>query len=263
MTSPELSAVLAELDVERRAAGERDPVGSLHREWAHDRSACRIVFSALGEDAMGDTVRTEVAAAQAGAYTLEWKTYSHDAATALPAHLERAGFCPGDAEQVLMATLDDRTLGAFPASDADVRRVSDDAGLADYEEIALRLKRDDPAEERAQLAAVLARAPESLGVHIAYQDGRPVSCGRIHYTAGSTFGELAGGRTVPSHRRRGLFTAVVAARLTEARSRGCERVLTDALPTSEPILRRRGFTPVTSTRPYIFDPTNPHPGGSG
>jgi hypothetical protein len=51
-----------------------------------------------------------------------------------------------------------------------------------------------------------------------------------------------------------LFTAVVAARLREAAARGCQHVLVDALPTSEPILTRFGFAALTSTQPFSYKP---------
>jgi predicted GNAT family acetyltransferase len=62
---------------------------------------------------------------------------------------------------------------------------------------------------------------------------------------------LAGGRTSPAYRRRGLFTAVVGARLREAAARGRTHVFVDALPTSEPILLRRGFEFVALTQPFV------------
>ena len=40
----------------------------------------------------------------------------------------------------------------------------------------------------------------------------------------------------------------------EARERGRTVLVTDALPTSEPILRERGFRVVTSTTPYVYEP---------
>jgi predicted acetyltransferase len=66
--------------------------------------------------------------------------------------------------------------------------------------------------------------------------------------------KLAGGRTVTTHRRRGLFTALVGSRLREAASRGCTHAFVDALPTSEPILTKLGFTSLTSTQPYTYEP---------
>jgi predicted acetyltransferase len=56
-------------------------------------------------------------------------------------------------------------------------------------------------------------------------------------------------------RKRGLFTQLVATRIREAMSRGVAYVCVDALPTSEPILRKRGFEIVTYTQPFCITPS--------
>jgi GNAT superfamily N-acetyltransferase len=227
------------------------------RERVVGRSECRIVYSRLADPDADDVVRGEMALARDGGYTLEWKLYGHDLPTDLAERLLAAGFEAGDLEQVLMLPVDDRALAAFgtPAG-CEVRRVRDEAGLADYAEIAREIGRRQPQEEQQELAAVLRRAPDTMSVHVAYVDGEPVAGGRIHFRAGGSCAELAGGRTKTAHRGRGLFTAVVGARLREARVRGRELVLTDALPTSEPILTRHGFRRVTSTRPFVYRPAS-------
>nr|WP_272919157.1 GNAT family N-acetyltransferase [Streptomyces sp. SID8352] len=97
-------------------------------------------------------------------------------------------------------------------------------------------------------------APETLSIHIAYIDGEPASCGRAYFRRGGSYAELAGGRTVPEHRRQGLFTALVGSRLRQARERGRTHVFVDALPTSEPTLRKLSFEVVTWTRPFVYEP---------
>ena len=82
----------------------------------------------------------------------------------------------------------------------------------------------------------------------------PASCGRVYFRSGGPYAELAGGRTKPTHRRKGLFTALVGSRLREAQQRGRTHVFVDALPTSAPTLRKRGFRFVTKTQPFVFEP---------
>jgi hypothetical protein len=55
-------------------------------------------------------------------------------------------------------------------------------------------------------------------------------------------------------RNRGLYTALVAAWLKEAIQRGRKYMFVDALPTSEPILRKRGFQRLTDTQSFIYAP---------
>ncbi len=61
-----------------------------------------------------------------------------------------------------------------------------------------------------------------------------------------------GGSTCERFRKRGLFTQVVGARIGEALNRGIANVCVDALPTSEPILKKHGFERVTYTQPFCL-----------
>ena len=130
----------------------------------------------------------------------------------------------------------------------------DARGLADVAAISAQIGRRNVEAETERLSAMLRDDPQALSIHVAYVGGEPVACGRIHYEHSPDVAELAGGRTVTTQRRRGLFTALVASRLREAAGRGCRYVFVDALPTSEPTLTKRGFTAITSTRPYLYEP---------
>lgn len=248
------AGILAALDAERQALGEPAGQGGVVRELAADGSECRIVFSQLSAEGADDVIAAEMSQARERGYALEWKLYGHDAPADLGRRLHAAGFAADDLEQVLMVPVNETTPMAFGATDCVVRRVHDEAGLADYAEIARAIGRENFAEEKRQLAAVLLAAPDTMSVHVAYVDGEPASCGRVYFRAGGAYAELAGGRTKPAYRNRGLFGAVVAARLAEARERGRTLVFTDALPTSEPILSKRGFQVVTSTQPFLYEP---------
>ncbi|WP_437868640.1 GNAT family N-acetyltransferase [Sorangium sp. So ce363] len=138
-------------------------------------------------------------------------------------------------------------------------RVEDERGLADVAEISRDIGRRDVDAETRRLAGILRDTPDGMTVHVLRFNGEPVACGRTHYAEGSEFAELAGGRTQSAHRGRGYFSALVRHRLAEALARGRTYALVDALPTSEPILRRLGFTVLTSTRPYVYEPAGGAP----
>ncbi|GAA0977561.1 GNAT family N-acetyltransferase [Nocardiopsis tropica] len=246
--------LLAGLDGERRASGDSTGRGGVVREHAADGSERRIVYVRCAPGELDGVIREEADLARRTPYTLEWKVYGHDTPADLGERLTAAGFEPDDRESVLALAVDGADPAAFDPQGRDIRRVVDERGLDDYAEIAAALGRRDVEQERRRLAEGLRSAPEAMSVHIAYEDGRPAACGRIHLRPGGPYAELAGGRTRPEHRKRGLFTALVGSRLGEARERGRTHVLVDALPTSEPTLRRRGFEPVTWTRPYVYEP---------
>lgn len=240
--------VLAGLDRIRRAAGAP---GRVVREVSAEGAECRIVFVDCSPGELGEVIGAEVRRADAAGYVLEWKTYEHDPLPGIADRLVAAGFEPEAVECVLVAE-----VGAvgFGSPVVDIRQVRDAAGLADVAAIGREMGRSNVKDEVRSLGAVLRDTPERMSVHVAYVDGVPVACGRVYFPPGGPFAELAGGRTRTTHRNRGLFTALVAARLREARARGRTHVFVDALPTSEPILRKRGFEFVTRTQPFVYAP---------
>lgn len=255
MTSSATADVLAEIDSHRGASGL--PADPVVREYVLDGSECRIMYSRLKTDTADDVIREEMALARHHGYVLEWKYYGHDRPTDLSQRLLSAGFRSDDLEQVLVLSVNETTIATFPTpSGCQVRRVEGAKGLADYAEIAREIGRGDCDKERQRLAAILREAPDTLNIYIAYVDEEPSAGGRLHLERGSKCAELAGGRTKTTHRGRGLFTAVVAARLRGGLAVGRQLALIDALPTSEAILIRRGFRRVTSTQPFVYNPAS-------
>jgi N-acetylglutamate synthase-like GNAT family acetyltransferase len=175
------------------------------------------------------------------ACTLEWKVYGHDHPPELPERLAEAGFKAADRESVLVLPLP--TASLIPSQSPEIRRYVDDRGLSDHESIARALERPNATQERDRLAAEMKEHPGEMCIHVAYVAGLPVACGRLYLRAGGRVAELAGGRTHPEYRQRGLFTALVASRVAEAGEDGRELVLVDAMTTSEPILVKLGFLP--------------------
>jgi hypothetical protein len=247
--------ILMSLDRKRRATGEPSPRGGVVREHSPDGSECRIVYSHCTAEEIEDVVRHEIARAELGDCRLEWKVYGHDAPPNLEECLLDAGFEPEALESVLVLAVNEEAVAAFDAPSCEIKRIHDVEGLNDVAHIASEIGRTDVEEEKHRLASVLRDTPDELSVHVAYVDGEPVASGRIHLIENSSFAELAGGRTKTTHRNRGLFTALVASRLREALARDRTHVLVDALPTSEPILRKRGFQFVTHTQPFVYEST--------
>jgi GNAT superfamily N-acetyltransferase len=245
--------LLAGLDTERHAVGSSTGRCGVVREHSADGAECRIVYAHCPPAELDELIREEIALARRQSYTLEWKVYGHDTPADLGERLAAAGFEPDDRESVLALALDAASVAGFDQTGRDVRRVVDERGLDDYAEIAQALGRRDVVEERHRVAAELRDAPDGLSIHIAYLEDRPVACGRVYFRAGGPYAELAGGRTRPEHRRQGLFTALVGSRLREARERDRTHAFVDALPTSEPTLRKRGFGFVTWTQPFVLE----------
>ncbi|MFH8407393.1 GNAT family N-acetyltransferase [Streptomyces sp. NPDC018019] len=258
MNTSDPTGLLARLDEERRASGTPAPHGAVVRETSPDGTECRIVYARCTAENADAVIRAEAGRARARGYGLEWKLYGHDVPAGMADRLRAAGFAPGDVEKVLMLPLSGSKVAAFAAAPGDgayeIRHVRDARGLDDVAEISRDLGRRDVAAERRQLGRMLRDAPGAMSVHVAYVDGVPAACGRVHFRPGGVLAELAGGRTRPAYRKRGLFTALVAARLREACARGRAHACVDALPTSEPTLVKHGFTCVATTQPFVYEP---------
>jgi hypothetical protein len=86
---------------------------------------------------------------------------------------------------------------------------------------------------------------------VAYDEATPVAASRLELVEGSDFAGLWGDSTLPSHRGRGLFGAMVALRAQLARERGFRYAQADALETSRPLFARLGFIELATTTPFI------------
>lgn len=245
--------LLTTLDSIRRRSGTPAP-GPIVREISPDGSQVRIVYSACSDTDLTTIVRREASRAFDMGADFEWKLYDHDRPPGIQTALLQAGLIAEDRETVLALDLHQLPEGlesamreTSPAVRASV------AQLADYAQIALQIGRSGVDAERSRLATTMTQDPDSLQVHIVYVDGSPVSAGRLLLDRPSAAAELAGGRTVPAHRRRGHFTKTVLSRIAAAIEAGAETLWVDALPTSAPVLTKLGFIPVTWTQAYVAD----------
>lgn len=100
------------------------------------------------------------------------------------------------------------------------------------------------------------------GAVVAYLDGRAV--GTAGMTVAGPDARLWGGGVLPEARGRGVYRALLAARLAYAAAQGCElAIVKGRVETSAPILRRAGFAAYGQERSYLLGLDTPSPGGSG
>lgn len=87
------------------------------------------------------------------------------------------------------------------------------------------------------------------------EDGVPVGYGtglEDHHRGVTLMG---GSAVLPAHRGRGHYRSLVAARVAQARQRGSEAMVTQAVrSTSAPILARLGFHEVMAIEKYVMEP---------
>lgn len=226
--------------------------GNVWSDVSADGKSVEIIYSSCSAAEMDQVIEQQIQAARSTGYELEWKVYGHDRPECLGERLAAAGFEAGDREAFMVFPASEGALARFGADSADIRRVTDRDGLDDYRVIREEVSGRSCDKEVERYASMLRNHPQNMSVYVAYVDGEPAACGRIYFHEDSRFAGLYGGNTRERFRKRGLFTQVVAARIREAMSRNLVNICVDALPTSEPILEKRGFVRLTYTQPFNF-----------
>jgi GNAT superfamily N-acetyltransferase len=188
----------------------------------------------------------EVAQAKGEGYDLTWLVCPHDRPADLRERLLAHGFEPEEPEAVLVLDLKQVPPALLEAVRHDVRRIEHPDQLDDVISIQQQVWQASFARGRARLARHLVEEPESLSLYVAYVDAVPASTASISYYAGGTFASLVRAATLPAYRRRGLFTALVATLVQDARQHSVRFVDAEAGPMSRPILEKLGFQRLTT-----------------
>lgn len=256
MRAEDKTAIMELLDFERQTilypSMTRFSDPEVIRDISEDGESGEIVFSSCSKSTVDQVIAEQIQNARSGQYELEWKLYGHDKPDCLGERLVAAGFEAGEKESFMVFLASDASLANFGVVNDDIRRITDREGLRDYQIIREEVSGESCAKEIERYGSMLENHPDNMSVYVAYIDGEPAACGRMYFHQDSKFAGLYGGNTRERFRKRGLFTQIVAVRIREAMSRGIVNISVDALPTSEPILRKRGFESVTYTQPFYF-----------
>lgn len=181
----------------------------------------------------------------------EWKVYSHDQPPDLIARLRKRGFKIGGEEALMILDFEEvpETLSVTPSKAIKVEKLSDESRIADFLSVEQAIwNRTRLSHE--QLASSLSDPLERDVGFLAYQDEKPVGFARLTASPKSAFAGLWGGGVLENFRGKGVYRALLAARIAEAKARPGVRFLrVDALPTSQPILEKYGFISVAKTWP--------------
>src|SRR5262245_30974702 len=249
--------VLRLLDHERRtlayAGAVLDVQRAVTRAHALDGSHHAVSYSSLDNRTADSVIDEQIEYHRRRGVGFEWKAYAHDAPSDLLGRLERRGFLIGERETVVVYDLAQQASW-IDASAHRVVRVDRADQAAGYRRVAEEIFGKDYAFTADELTAALVSGSTEHRGYIALAGSEPVSVGRLYTHRQSAFGALYGGGTLPAHRGRGFYRALVAARARDAIAAGARYLLVDALPTSLPILHRLGFETITDTWPCRREP---------
>jgi GNAT superfamily N-acetyltransferase len=254
-------ALLALFDREMRESARPDGPGAevgrvgavvRHKGPAHGWNG--VVWSALGTADADAAIAEQIAYFTGLGREFEWKLYGHDLPVDLGQRLVAAGFTPEPAETLMVGEIAGLALDTEPPEGVRVVPVTDRAGVdlvADVQEKAFGV---DASRFRRQLLDQLTAGTGTVLAVVALAGDEPVSAARMELVPGTSFAGLWGGGTVRHWRGRGIYRALVAHRARAAADRGYRYLQVDASSQSRPILERLGFTPLTTTTPYVYAP---------
>lgn len=203
-----------------------------------------VAFAQLSDHQVEPVIDATIARYDAHGIRFRWTITPDCRPHDLPERLTRRGFL--GVRVVAMAAeiaelLAREDLAATPGL---VVEQVDHHNLDRYIDVAARGWDTDPAPLRAYHRAILDDPTDHRNhCFLAVRDGHGV--GIANYTALARSAFFVGGVVLPDHRSRGVYRALLGARLQHAAARGLGLVTTHAMATtSAPILTRLGFTPL-------------------
>ena len=249
--------------IEARYAHEPWPADAprVMRDWPRDEARWGwVIWSDLDAETADAAIQAQIDFFRARGQSFEWKLFGHDRPADLGARLLRHGFTREEDETVMACDLHANALGPAPAEqpagaavpEIAIRRITHPGSLRAVVQINEMIYGERFDWIETELAAELSLPGEPTVVYLAEYYGLPVAAGWMRFYRDTQFAGLFGGATLYEYRRRGIYTALLAARAAEARRRGYRFLSVDASPMSRPILRKRGFIELTTATAYKY-----------
>jgi hypothetical protein len=212
-----------------------------------------ILYSQLDETNVERVIQEQIDDLTTRGLRFDWKVYAYDTPPDLKNRLVAHGFEP-DLEPdnpgaILVLDLEQAPAALLQPITADMRRLTERQQLVNV----IRIEEQVWGRNFNWITPRLGQhleIPGYLSVYVAYVNDQPACSGWVYFHPHSPFASLWGGSTIPGQRGRGLYTAVLAARVQEARQRRYRYLTIDASPMSRPIVAKYGFQVLTYARRY-------------
>ncbi len=206
-----------------------------------------IIYSNLNSTNVEEVIQEQIAHFESKGCNFSWVVFQHDTPANLKDLLLARGFLSEEPDAIMILDIEDSSPVLVKPISYDVQRISDPDKIDDVLTIRQQVWQSDYSSMAQSLTKRLVESPESLGLYVAYVNGKPVSTAQISFYQKGHFAGLVQAATLPEYRGRGLYTALVATRIQEAKQRGIRFVDADASPMSCTILEKLGFQWLTET----------------
>jgi len=234
-------------------SAERDERPELVRYYLPSMNFGFVLFSNLTPQNADQVIADTIAYYQQKGCDFEWKYFDYDTPADLPERLIAQGLQPDEAEAVMVLEIKNAPARLLETPQYDIQRATTLEQLHHADAIQDAVWGNEPRQKVSErVLGMWDDDPNSVSLHIAYIENKPVSYGRVEFSQGDNpFASIWSGSTLPDYRGRGIYTAVVASRLQEAQQRQYQYLTVDAKPdTSMPILNKLGFITITYSTPY-------------
>ncbi|WP_374689507.1 GNAT family N-acetyltransferase [Promineifilum sp.] len=202
-----------------------------------------VLYSDLDETTADAAIDEQIAYFRERDLIFEWKVYGHDRPADLVERLVARGFEAEEPDAIMVLDVEAAPPALLAPPAVDVRRILDPAQLTEVAGILEKVWGEDFNWIYGRLGSHMA-IPGYLSIYVAYAGDVPASAGWIYFHPGD-FAGLWGGSTLEEYRGRGLYSALLAVRVQEARARGVRYLTIDAGEMSRPIVARHGFEVIT------------------
>lgn len=211
-----------------------------------------IYHSRFPPEKLDEGIKEQIAYFSAFGQGFEWKVFEHDKPLNLREKLREYGFVVPTPEAFMVLDIDEAPTHLTMNEKVRITRVNKLDALKDYEYVWTTVFGKEMSNS---LREKVRMEPEKVSLYVAYIGDEPASVGRIDFDDDQPrFAGFCGGATLPKHRRQGLYTGLVLARIDEVRRRGYRYMYVDALPPSETILIKLGFQKMSVSYPMLWRP---------
>ena len=185
-----------------------------------------VLWSDLSEETADKAIQAQIDFALSSGRNLEWKLYDCDCPADLGLRLKVAGFQEGPAETVLVIPVLEALKWSAP-TDFEVCVCQSEDDIVAFGVIAQAVFGKDYSVTCDDLRKELTEGLSRNVGFLCFDGTKPVGCARLYPNSGRNFAGLYGGCVLPSHRSRGCYRALLAARARYASEAGCKNLLID------------------------------------
>ena len=220
------------------------PAGGKHGGW--------IYFANISEPQLDDVIKEQVSFFKNKQLTFEWKTYNFDKPACLHQRLRAQGFSQGELEHLMVFNLKGfKTEKPTLPPNIVIKKTKDAKTMQAIKSLQETIWNNDLSDHFSYIAENKAL----FSCYVALCGEEVIGSGWTEFLDGSEFPELHGGAIAPTWRNKGIYSALINARLQEISNRGYHYVTVDAAPMSLPILSNKGFTSLATSHPFTLQST--------